>query len=124
MALIEEALTAMLAGLAGGRIFPYRLPRAVALPAITYMKVSAPRDETQQGASGLVMARLQVSSWGDTYDDAKVLSDSVRQALDGFMGEASGIYIGGIECLNETDQTESEPDVYQTILDFRVKYCE
>lgn len=124
MALVEEALVSLLSGLAGGRVFPYRLPRGSTLPAITYMKVSGPRDETHQGPSGLVPARFQVSSWALTYDAVAVLSDSVRLALDGFKGSASGVSIAGIELLNETDQGESEPETFQKILDFRIKYSE
>lgn len=125
MALVEEALYSLLSGLASGRVYPYRLTaRPNTFPAITYMKVSGPRDETHEGPSGLVPARFQVSSWGQTYDAAKVLSNSVRLALDGFKGTQSGVLIAGIELLNETDQGESEPDTFQTIMDFRVKYTE
>lgn len=124
MALVEDAVYSLLSGFAGGRVHAFRLPRGVTLPAITYMKVSGPRDETQQGPSGLSAARIQVSSWGDNYGDSKLLADSVRLALDGFMGTAADVHIGGIELINETDQFESEPDVYQTIMDFRVKHSE
>lgn len=125
MALIEEAMVALLSTPASGRVYPYRFPaRPVALPAVTYFKVSGPRDETHQGPSGLVPARFQVSSWANTYDAAKVLSNNIRLALDGFVGSQSGVSIAGIELLNETDQGESEPDLYQVIMDFRVKYTE
>ena len=124
MALIEEAVRSLLSGLASGRIYPYKLPQGVALPACTYMKVSAPRDHTQQGPSGLVSARIQVSSWGNAYDDAKTLSDAVRQALDGYMGTTDGVYIGGVQLVNETDLSEPEPAIFQTAMDFKVLHGE
>lgn len=124
MALVEEAIQSLVDGLAAGGSHAYRLPRAVTLPAITYMKVSGPRDQTQEGPSGLVMARIQVSSWGQTYASAKTLSDAVRQTLDGFRGIPEGVRIDVVQLINETDQGESEPDVFQTILDFRVMYAE
>lgn len=124
MALVEEAIVTLLSGVAGGRVYAHNLARGVTLPAVTYMKVSGPRDQTMQGPSGLVSARIQVSSWAASYGAAKTLSDSVRQALDGYMGTTDGVRIGGIELVNETDQYESEPNVFQVIMDFRVKHSE
>lgn len=124
MALVEEAIVTLLSAVASGRIYGHNLPRGATLPAVTYMKVSGPRDQTMQGPSGLVSARFQVSSWGTSYGAAKTLSDDVRQALDGYMGTTDGVSIGGIELVNETDQYEAEPNVFQTIMDFRVKHGE
>ncbi|HEY8766046.1 MAG TPA: DUF3168 domain-containing protein [Dehalococcoidia bacterium] len=124
MALIEEAIRSLVLSAASGRAYPYKLPQGVTLPACTYYKVSAPRDHTQQGPSGLVSARIQVSSWGTTYDAAKTLSDAVRQALDGYMGTTDGVYIGGVQLVNETDLSEPEPEIFQTAMDFRVMHGE
>jgi hypothetical protein len=124
MALVEEAIVSLLSGVAGGRSYGYRLPRNVTLPALTYMKVSGPRDQTQEGPSGLVAARVQVSSWGATYGAAKTLSNAVRLALDGYRGTTLDVRIDGIQLLNESDQNEPEPDTYQVIMDFRVMYAE
>jgi hypothetical protein len=110
--------------LAGQRIYPVRLPRGVTLPAITYLIVSAPRDETQQGPSGLVYTRLQVSCWGEDYDAAKAVSEAVRRTLDGYRGTVADLRIDGVELLSERDDIEPEPGTYQSVLDLRVKYAE
>lgn len=106
------------------RTYGFKLPLNTTLPAITFFKVSAPRDQTQEGPSGLVTARFQVSSWGKTYTDSKQLSRSVRLALDGFRGAFNEVRIDGVELMNEMDGNEPEPNIFQTIMDFRVKYAE
>jgi hypothetical protein len=128
--MIEEALVALLEGaaavtdIAGERIYPVRLPRGATLPAVTYFLVSGPRDQTQQGPSGLVPARIQVSCWAEGYDAMKSLADAIRLTLDGYRGTTEGVRIGGIELINSQDLFEPEPEIYQRALDFRVKHSE
>lgn len=121
--MIEQALQKILTEIEP-KTFAFKLPNQATLPAITFFKVSAPRDQTQQGPSGLVSARFQVSSWGINYTAAKTLSQLVRLALDGYRGYLNNVRIDGIELMNEMDGNEAEPNVFQTIMDFRVKYAE
>lgn len=121
--MIEEAMQSILTGVEE-RTFAFKLPTAAKLPSITFFKVSAPRDQTQEGPSGLVSARFQVCSWGTNYTDSKRLSEQVRFALDGYRGELNGCRIDGVELMNEMDGNEAEPNIFQTIMDFRVKYSE
>lgn len=121
--MIEEAMQSILIEVQQ-RTYGYKLPSDVKLPAITFMKVSAPRDQTQEGPSGLVSARIQVSSWGVNYTASKVLSKAVRFALDGYVGSLNDVRIDGVELMNEMDGNEAEPNIFQTIMDFRVKYAE
>ncbi len=121
--MIETALQSMLVQIEA-RTFAFKLPTNSTLPAITFFKVSAPRDQTQEGPSGLVSARFQVCSWGQKYTDSKTLSQEVRLRLDGFRGEVDDVRIDGIELMNEMDGNEAEPNIFQTIMDFRVKYAE
>lgn len=122
--MIEEALQSILTAVQE-RTYGFKLPSDAKLPAITFMKVSAPRDQTQEGPSGLVSARVQVSSWGVNYTASKVLSQAVRFALDGYVNpDIAGVRIDGVELMNEMDGNEAEPNIFQTIMDFRVKYAE
>lgn len=122
--MIEAALQAVLSTVEA-KTYAFKLPSGAKLPAITFFKVSGPRDQTQEGPSGLVAARFQVSLWGANYTDAKKLSQKVRFALDGYRNQdINGVRIDGVELMNEMDGNEPEPNVFQTILDFRVKYAE
>lgn len=121
--MIEEAMEALLVQIQP-RAYGLKLPTNSVLPSITFTKISAPRDQTQEGPSGLVIARFQVSSWGKTYTESKRLSQEVRLALDGLRVELEEVRIDGIELLNEIDADDPQPNIFQTIMDFRVKYAE
>ncbi len=121
--MIEEAMQTILTNVEA-KTYGFKLPSNTSLPAITFFKVSGPRDQTQEGPSGLVAARFQVTSWGDNYTTSKRLSEQVRFALDGFRGAMFDVRIDGIELLNEMDDNDPEPNIFKTIMDFRVKYAE
>jgi len=121
--MIETAMQTILTAIEA-RTYGFKLPSNTSLPAITFFKVSAPRDQTQQGPSGLVSARMQVTSWGRDYTASKTLSNQVRLALDGYRGALDDVRIDGIELINEIDDNEPEPNIFKTIMDFRVKYSE
>lgn len=124
--MIEEAVQTLLTAVSP-RTYGFKLPENSTLPAVTFMKVSAPRDQTQEGPSGLVSARFQVVAWGKNYTASKRLSKDVRFALDGYNHRneyIQGVRIDGIELMNEIDGNEAEPNVFQTIMDFRIKYAE
>src|SRR5215207_8759733 len=117
--MIEAAMQILLTPVAE-RTYGFKLPPNTTLPAVTFFKVSGPRDQTQQGPSGLVAARIQVTSWGRDYTASKVLSNEVRLALDGYRGVLEDVRIDGIELINEMDDNEPEPNIFKTIMDFRV----
>jgi hypothetical protein len=122
--MIEQALESLLAPLAPKKTWGFKLPVNTKPPAITFFAVSGPRDQTQQGPSGLVAARYQITSWGTSYREAKLLSKDVRMALDGYRGSMYDVRIDGIELLNEMDDDDPVPDIFKTVMDFRVKYSE
>jgi hypothetical protein len=121
--MIEEAMQSILTGVTP-LVYAFQMPSNTKPPAITFFKVSAPRDQTQQGPSGLVAARFQVTSWGASYTLAKRLSEQVRFALDGYRGSSNDVRIDGIELLNEMDDNDPEPHLFKAVMDFRVKYAE
>lgn len=89
MATLEEGLVAKLLAMAGvtslvgTRIYPLVEPQDASLPAIVYQRISGPRDHVMEGASGLAMARMQLTMLASTYSGAKALAEAVRAALDG-----------------------------------------
>lgn len=121
--MIEEAMHTILSGV-NAKCWAFQIPSGTKLPAITFFKVSGPRDYTQEGPSGLVSARFQVTSWGNTYTESKQLSEQVRFALDGYRGSLNDARIDGVMILNEIDDNEPVPSIYKTFMDFRVNYAE
>lgn len=69
--------------LIGEKFYPMRLPEKETLPAATYRVVSGDPDTTLEGDSFEDAVRIQVTSWGDKYDDAQAVFNAIRQAIKG-----------------------------------------
>ena len=130
MAKVEEALHSRMKGFAGltalvgTRIYPLKLPQDPTYPAVTFAKVSGPRERAMGADPGVVRSRHQVDSWSEDYDEAKSVSEQVRLALQRFNGTEASVVIHDIYLDNELDLFEPATDTYRTMLDFEVIYGE
>jgi hypothetical protein len=112
-ALRSRLLTdAGIAALVGSRIAWAARPRRSELPSIALHLISAPRDYTMAGPSGLVNSRVQVDCWALTNAEADAVADAVNTALSGLRAEVNGVQFQGAFLENETDYTDdaSAPD--------------
>jgi hypothetical protein len=82
--------SAVVAGLAGPRIYPSRLPQKPTLPAVVYNVVSPGKLHSHDGGlnSKLARPRIQVDVWAVTYDEAQTLMEAIETALGGYVGPA------------------------------------
>ena len=130
MADIEQVFYSILAGdgtvaaLVSTRIYPLLVPQDVALPAISYQKISGPRDYNHDGAAGFVKGRIQVTAVDDSYDGVKALFAAIRGALSGYTGTVSGVRIWASFLENEIDSQGREDRFFVTRSDWRVNYSE
>lgn len=90
--------------LVGTRIYPLLVPLDATLPAIAYQRISGPRDHHHQGASGLAVARIQLTYVGGSYSEAKQVAAAVRATLDGRRGGLGSTTVGSIMLDNERDE--------------------
>jgi len=80
---IEQALQTVLSedatvsGYVDDRIFYVKAPPKAKAPYIVFAKLSAPRDMTLTGASGLVRGRFEFECYSATYMQAKEISQAV-----------------------------------------------
>ncbi len=104
----------------GTRIYPVTLPQDVRLPAIRYDLISNIREWAMTEDTGDVTARVQITSWGRTPDEAENVSEGVRTAVQRV------ITAGGLECFleNELLDYDSETSTYAHSLDVIVHYTE
>lgn len=93
------------------RIFPVVMPQDVALPAVSYQRISADPVNTLSGASGLVNAHIVINSWARTYDEAKALSLEIRTAMNGATTFRSVL-------TNELDGYDQDVSLYVVSQDF------
>ena len=102
--------------LAGGRVYPMRLPQGTAVPAIAYQLVSRMPQEMTHGQRIYDHARIQVSIFANTYADMAAVADACRAAIDGYRG---GEIIACVMDL-ELDHFEDLYDRYHRTQDYRL----
>jgi hypothetical protein len=130
LTVLESDFTSFLEGnaplvaLRGDRVYPDILPQNPTLPAQTYVRIVGISEVAQTGPSQLAHCRMQLSSWGKTYGDAKTLAETSRQVLAGFKGTMGSTVIQGIFVLDTRDLYQDEPKQYRTDYDFEIWYEE
>ncbi|RVK40898.1 tail completion protein gp17 [Sinorhizobium meliloti] len=83
---MEEALTALLASVAGGRRYWTRAPQTALRPFVVLNRVDGVASYHYLGASGLVASRVQIDCYADTYTAAKATARAVEAILSGHVG--------------------------------------
>jgi hypothetical protein len=101
------------------RIYPVTVPQDVRLPAVRYSIISNVREHAMTQDTGDVTARVQITSWGRTPDEAETVSEVVR-------GAVQRVISGGLECFldNEFVDYDSDTERYAHSLDVIVHYTE
>lgn len=121
---MEEAITQLLSGVAGGRRFWVRAPQSAQRPFIVLNRVSGVRDYHFRGPSGFVQSRVQADVYADSYTAAKNTARAVRNALS---GHSSGT-IQLIQLDNERDLPASDAGeathLFRTSLDLTISHQE
>jgi len=123
---IEEAVysaltgNATLTGLISTRIYPLVLPQEVALPAVTFFRVSNLHNHGMGGDIDLMETRLQVSILADSVLRMRTVTDAVRGVLSRWKGTYGGVIVQDSLLDNEMDDFEPETEIYQCIQDYRI----
>lgn len=121
---MEEALTALLANVAGGGCHWVRAPQKKALPFVVMSRVSGRHDYTGQGSSGYVVSRVQLDCYATTYQDVKILSRHVKRTLSGrSVGIIRAIFIDSERDLPAADAGDVK-QLFRTTIDIFVHHTE
>jgi hypothetical protein len=123
------------AAVGGSRIHPTILPQGTngaAVPAVVWNVISEATDHHMQGASGLVMVRMQVDAYAATPDEADALARAIKDRIDG----ASGAWAYGSDspqdsvtvqgAFADTARTDYQPDakLYRSSRDYLIWFEE
>lgn len=104
---MEEALTALLAGVSGGRRYWGRAPQDAARPFVVLHRISQVRTYTFQGDDRLPQTRVQVDVYADTYTEARDTSAEIVDLVSGYRnGDLRGIFVDGVRDLPAADAGE------------------
>jgi hypothetical protein len=127
---IEDAVYARLTAVAGvtaliaTRVYPVRVPQNPTYPLASYQKISDVPAHAMGSDAGVRTARVQVTAWGATYDDAKNVAIQVVAALSRFRGTSASVVVQDVFFENEVDLGfDAEALVHQVADDFFVYYA-
>jgi hypothetical protein len=82
----DATLTSMIAG----RIYPSILPESPAYPALSYRVISSVPLYDLAGDVISVTTRIEFTTWGTAYADAKTVHQAIRNVIDRFRGTLPG----------------------------------
>lgn len=99
--------------IAGDRIFPMRMPRTVALPAVIYQLPSMEPVNSMDGDSGIDLSRLTIRCWASSYAVAHQLAYAVRNALIGSAGFK-------LTTLSQNDDEDLETTAFCVITEYSI----
>lgn len=127
--MIREALFARLTnfggltGLVGNRVFPAPLPQSPTLPAITYQRISGVPTLAHTRVGRHTTSRYQFTVWADDSDEAALVAEQVRLALDGWV-DKDGPRIGKALLVLMIDDYEPETQRHRVLMDFMIGHDE
>lgn len=115
---------------AGGttHIYAVKLPQNVKRDAISYQEISGQGDHHNEGASGLVQVRMQISSWSKTPAGAHALFLAVKEAIDGYRGSmgsgAEEVDVQGVFIDSWRDLYDDGSELFGKVADYFIHYGE
>ena len=125
MSWIEESLFSYLneqIAPAGG-VWPIIRPQEGVLPAITYARVSGPREYAMDGQV-LAKGTFDVHCYAARYDLVKDLAEQVRIALSAYHEEEASEVVRVYYVLNEIDHYEEDTNTFIVLLEIEIHYKE
>jgi hypothetical protein len=117
---IETAFAALLedqAGVPNAQIHLGVAPASASYPFASFQLISeSDRFVTLNGPSGMGHPRIQVDCYARTFREAKELSETIREAIDGYRGTQAGVVISSCIKVSETYLPEPERSDTDTLL--------
>ena len=124
---MEEAITALLAPVAGGRRYWVRAPQGTAYPQIILHRVGGEPHYVMSGPSGYVASRVQVDVYAETYSTLIATERAIVALVSGYAGETAstrilGVFIDAIRNLPAED-AGSVTHLFRTTIDLMVHHA-
>ena len=121
---MEQALTDLLASVAGGRRYWGRAPHTAARPYVVLNRAGGQPNYHMQGPSGFVSSRVQMDCYADKYSDVMALATSAKALVSGYAGGTiQGIFVESERSLPAADAGEVS-SVFRTSIDITVLHGE
>jgi len=103
------------------RIHPLRLPQKPTLPAVTYTRISTPREHAFE-RSFLPHPRYQFDCWAETYNRAHDVADEVVSALDIYRGAMGDWTVQASIVEDERDGIDEVTGIFHVMVEAVIWY--
>lgn len=121
---MEEAITALLAPVAGGRRHWVRAPQTTPRPYVVMQRIDGLVGYTMKGEAGHTSSRIQLDCYADSYGSAKATARSIKDILSGYRsGFIQGVFLDSERDLPVSDAGEVN-NLFRTTLDIVVHHGE
>ena len=122
MAIVEEAIEAILAGAISAPVFPLKADADQALPFVTYRRVSAARFATIHNDIDDSDGRFQFDIFAETQSGALTVAEEISAAFDRYSGESADVTITCITKLVQADLTAGAEYASRIMQEYRISY--
>ena len=92
----------------GRKIYAGQAPSSASLPYITIARISEPPHHHMTAAAGIASPTFQVDSWGRNLKQVSVLSEAIRNAIDGFRGLMGTTDVRVARIISTSDDEEDQ----------------
>lgn len=109
------------------KIFPNRIPIGVNMPCIVYQIVSNSPSNTKNGVSNLDVFSVNITAFGDTYQQMESLSQLIRNAMDYQLPGGGSNVIFKIQQItltgesDEYDESFGDHGIHYRVLEFNIR---
>jgi len=104
----------------GTRSYPDRLPQNPILPANVFQVISTEKIHAGGADLAITRSRVQVDSYGLTYDESRYLGQQVRGALQRYRGTEGTTEVRASFLDSNEDMSMDETGIWRTSQDFMV----
>ncbi len=116
---------AVVSSIVGNKVYYAMAPQGTDAPVIVLTRVVGMRTgNISEPPTGLASARVQVDMYHKSAQGARALARAVRESLNLFRGEQSGVVVHSVLLVDEMDQDSDLPELQGVIQDYRVWFRE
>lgn len=115
--------------LVGQRIYPVVRPQGVSGDAICFWRTSGGHDHNLTGSSGTAIPSFSIEVLSDSYTQAEIIAEAVREAMQGFSGTMGTTQVKTVILEDEKDAYDAPQDAtdaptFIIALLYRIRYTE
>ena len=123
-----KAFLAAAPQVAGGRIYPLRLPRnwrpVTGEVAVPFERAGGGRLHTFDGPTGNDRPTMRLHVWGKGYSETEAAAKAVKDKLDGYRGLMGAVAVAACRCTLEHNMIDPDTQAFHWVLDFFISYEE